>query len=208
MHTVRTYMCYLSLSLLHHFAKNLILHHKVKVSFSASYFIKTHPAESCTFLLTWLLFTCTLFTSVQKLLLCSSNLFLVVLPNLNISLIMFLLPATAQNSVKNSFLKYPLDPKPHLSEDCNVPNHLNLLLLIPRVLINPNLSSFCSISKYLFKCSSCFFLHILFVLPNYNIPIPQSTASLINLRSQIILHYSTNSTLFQESLCTVRCTTL
>lgn len=126
-----------------------------------------------------------------------------VLPNLNISLLMFLLPATAQNC----FLKYPLDPKPHLSEDCNVPNHLNLLHLIPRVLINSSLSSFCSISKYLFTCSSCFFLHILFVLPNYNMPIPRSIASLINLRSQIILHYSTNSTSFQESLCTVWCTT-
>lgn len=34
--------------------------------FFASYFIKTPSAESYTFLLTWLLFTCTLFTSMQK----------------------------------------------------------------------------------------------------------------------------------------------
>lgn len=34
--------------------------------FFASHFIKTPSAESYTFLLTWLLFTCTLFTSMQK----------------------------------------------------------------------------------------------------------------------------------------------
>lgn len=91
------------------FYQSLILYHK-KVSFSASDLTKT-PAESCNFLLMRL--SSPAPSQNKNLLLGNSSLFLVVLPNLNISLVVFLLPATVQNSTKNSSLKLPIWPKNH-----------------------------------------------------------------------------------------------
>lgn len=104
-----------------------------RVSFFASYFTKTPLAESCIFLLTW--FSLPLVPSPCKnLLLGNSSFFLLVLPNLSISLLMCFFLLQHRSPLKSLLKIIRLIQKSHSSEDHYVPHHLSLLYLIPRVL--------------------------------------------------------------------------
>lgn len=135
--------------------------------FFASHFIKTPSAESYTFLLTWLLFTCTLFTSMQKpfagyqqSLSSGPTKFKHFSANASSSYYMqyrillhflFEIPTGSQTTPFET-VRYPValtyPPNSRSFNPCPVTN----CSCGQRIL-----SSFCSISKHLFKYSSSFF---------------------------------------------------
>lgn len=163
--------------------------------FFASYFIKTPSAESYTFLLAWLLFTCTLFTSMQKPFAgyqqslssgptkfkhfsanASSSCYMQYRILLNF---LFEIPTGSQTTPFET-VRYPValtyPPNSRSFNTCP----MSLIAVVGKESYLP-FAPFLSI--YLNIPLAFSFLHILLVLSNYscNMPIPGSIASLINL---------------------------
>lgn len=198
LNTVRPYICYLLL-LPHHFAKNLFLHYEWVFLLHTLSKLLQNPYMSSLYL-----YPLRLDAGYHESLLSGPT-------HLKHFSVHVSSSCYTQHRIPLKFLfELSIRSQNTQLEDCNVPNHLNVLHQIPCILIHflvsltvvagkasyrpfaPFLSMY--VCMYLNVPHASSFLHILLALLayNYNMPISGSVASLIKLQSQIILLCSTN----------------